>query len=247
MTWWDRIREALFPPAPDYAAIWSEIVPRIAAAQRESWQPVCTESGEGLTHFGGIPALEAGTHWPVCGKCSRLMPLFLQLASADLPQGARDTFPEGLLQVFFCTACMPFEPFSNAALVRVLPDHAQLQQSDERPELLLKSRWVTNWLELPDYPEPGDTPAPEMDLDELEIEALFESGYPRQGDKLLGWPYWIQDPERPSCPECELPMTTLFQLDSNGNLDYMWGDGGVAHMFWCPHHPHAMALVWQCH
>ena len=26
------------------------------------------------------------------------------------------------------------------------------------------------------------------------------------------------------------------QLDSNDNLDLMWGDGGVAHILWCPDH-----------
>jgi uncharacterized protein YwqG len=66
------------------------------------------------------------------------------------------------------------------------------------------------------------------------------------GDKLGGWPHWIQGVEYPSCPRCAARMALVFQLDSNDNLDFMFGDAGVAHVTQCPQHPDVVALAWAC-
>jgi uncharacterized protein YwqG len=41
-------------------------------------------------------------------------------------------------------------------------------------------------------------------------------------------------------------MALVFQLDSNDNLDFMFGDAGVAHVMQCPQHPDVVALAWAC-
>jgi hypothetical protein len=66
------------------------------------------------------------------------------------------------------------------------------------------------------------------------------------GDKLLGWPHWIQGVEYPECPTCEARMEYVFQIDSEKNLPLMWGDGGIAHVTRCPTHREVFALGWAC-
>ena len=247
---WSRIRERLFGPPPDYSAIWADVRDRLSHTRRVAWQPRCEEGHDPnrRSHFGGRPLLSAGAGWPSCGRCRRSMPLLLQVASVELPDEARPAFPTGLLQLFFCIKCFDWEPFSDGVCVRVLEDDAELTvAADDESESSLAERTVVDWKRIDDYPEPGDSATPELGLDELQVESLFEAGYPLQGDKLLGAPYWVQDPERPPCPECEKPMKTLFQLDSNDNLDLMWGDAGVAHVLWCADHQQVLTLVWQCH
>jgi uncharacterized protein YwqG len=41
-------------------------------------------------------------------------------------------------------------------------------------------------------------------------------------------------------------MALVFQLDSEDNLDFMFGDSGVAHVTQCPQHPDIVALAWAC-
>ena len=54
--------------------------------------------------------------------------------------------------------------------------------------------------------------------------------FPHSGEKLGGWPMWVQSVEYPSCPECGAEMTLLFQIDSERNLPYMFGDVGCGHI-----------------
>jgi uncharacterized protein YwqG len=70
---------------------------------------------------------------------------------------------------------------------------------------------------------------------------------PEPGDKLLGWPCWIQAAPRISCPRCKKAMRHVFQIDSETNVPWSWGDAGAAWLFQCPSHPDALALEWQCH
>jgi uncharacterized protein YwqG len=75
---------------------------------------------------------------------------------------------------------------------------------------------------------------------------LYEQDFPKTGDKLLGWPAWIQGIEYPECPDCGDSMKLIFQIDSEDNLDYMFGDVGCAHITQCEKHPHRLAIAWAC-
>ena len=71
--------------------------------------------------------------------------------------------------------------------------------------------------------------------------------YPRGGDKLAGWPRWIQDIEYPNCPICDRIMNQLiFQLDSDDNLPFLWGDAGTGYLVQCREHKDKVAFFWQC-
>lgn len=67
------------------------------------------------------------------------------------------------------------------------------------------------------------------------------------GDKLAGWPTWVQNPEYPSCPRCESQMVYVFQLDSEDNLPYMFVDVGRGHITQCPRHLDVVAFGWACY
>jgi uncharacterized protein YwqG len=66
------------------------------------------------------------------------------------------------------------------------------------------------------------------------------------GDKLGGWPGWIQWPEYPNCRVCEQRMDYVFQIDSQDNLPWMWGDSGCGHIFQCSVHKDVVAFCWAC-
>ena len=75
---------------------------------------------------------------------------------------------------------------------------------------------------------------------------LYEQDFPKTGDKLLGWPAWVQGIEYPECPVCSDSMKFIFQIDSEDNLDYMFGDVGCAHITQCEKHPERLAIAWAC-
>ena len=84
---------------------------------------------------------------------------------------------------------------------------------------------------------------PNLSLDLEVAEAIATAA---TGDKLLGWPSWVQGVEYPRCPRCNQQMSFVFQIDSNDNLDYMFGDAGTAHVTRCSAHPDEFAFGWAC-
>ena len=77
----------------------------------------------------------------------------------------------------------------------------------------------------------------------MEDAAMF----PAEGDKLAGWPYWIQDVEYPKCPTCDRLMDTLiFEFASDDHVPYLWGDVGTGYILQCPEHKEQVAFLWQC-
>lgn len=77
-------------------------------------------------------------------------------------------------------------------------------------------------------------------------EALQEAVPNATGDKLGGWPAWVQGVEYPDCPRCGARMALLFQLDSEENVPWMFGDVGCGHVTRCPAHPDEVAFGWAC-
>ncbi|MEM9769323.1 MAG: pentapeptide repeat-containing protein [Cyanobacteria bacterium P01_D01_bin.71] len=68
-----------------------------------------------------------------------------------------------------------------------------------------------------------------------------------KGDKLAGWPHWVQDVEYPKCPECDRLMDTLvFEFASDDHIPYLWGDVGTGYILQCPDHKEQVAFLWQC-
>jgi len=82
----------------------------------------------------------------------------------------------------------------------------------------------------------------QRDEDRVNEEIFHPSG----GDKLGGWPNWIQSPEYPNCPECGARMQLVFQIDSEDHVPFMFGDVGCGHITQCPTHKHVVTFGWAC-
>ena len=66
------------------------------------------------------------------------------------------------------------------------------------------------------------------------------------GDKLAGWPAWVQGVEYPNCPRCGRRMAHVFQVDSEDHVPFMFGDAGCGHITQCPEHKEVVAFGWAC-
>lgn len=110
---------------------------------------------------------------------------------------------------------------------------------------------ITGWTAVDDYPHYGEYEdlGIELELDEEVEELMMERGIglAREKDKLFGWPYWVQNVEYPSDRKTGKQMELLFQVDSEDNLPYMFGDLGVAHLTQSPDNEEELGFGWACH
>lgn len=221
--------------------------------QRKAWKPL-TGDGDGArsgSKFSGRPWLAKGDPYPLCQNCGKPMPFFLQLNLKDLPGPLLGQFGEGLLQLFYCTGdcetdCEAYFPFAKSTLLRLVDPTGEAEEIDDA--LLVDSfpaKTISGWQEQEDYPNFEESEALGVELSEAEWEAL-EDTYPVPGDKLGGWPHWVQGVEYPACPLCRETMTLVFQLDSEDNLPFMFGDVGCGHITQCKTHKEQVAFGWAC-
>ncbi len=225
--------------------------------QRRTWIPQVIE-GDGSpddSKFSGTPYLGKGETWPCCAHCGEPMPLFLQLNLDRLPQALGNEFGSGLLQLFYCTnsdphcesECEAFFPFSQSTLVRVItPD--TVPQIVELPESAAQFsvQRIIEWEADIDYPNWEEGQECGIQLSDEEWERLADENFPRAGDKLAGWPNWVQGIEYPRCPVCHKDMRCVFQLDSEDHLSYKFGDAGCGHITQCQIHKTHVAFAWAC-
>ena len=229
----------------------------IEPLRRACWLPV-VEDGDGAvtgSKFAGVPYLAEGEAWPVCPNCGNAIQLFLQLNSDELPEESGKPWGDGLLQFFYCTNkkpaceldCAAWSEFAKSVLIRVVPAGDALSAYSEIPVIgAFPPKRIVGWTQTDDLPQYWE----EMQdlgvhLSEADAEELSET-YPREGEKLLGWPYWVQGKEYPNCPECGSEMQLVFQIDSEQSLPYMFGDAGAGHITQCPEHRTVPAFRWAC-
>jgi uncharacterized protein YwqG len=209
-----------------------------------------------------------GEDWPICKGCERPMQFFLQMPLAGLPTdfAARG---DGMLQMFYCSqddgACETWRPFSGTHMVRLLTASASV--ASHPPGLAqLSARSIERWSELVDYPHPEEhgelglvyeydfpnklvsVSCDELGiaLADLDIDVAETIANAEPGDKLGGWPAWVQGVEYPDCPQCGRRMALVLQLDSEDNIPHMFGDVGCGHITQCPDHPQVLAFGWAC-
>ena len=164
-----------------------------------------------------------------------------------------------------------YQPFSECELVRVVepgPHAAQIHEPEE-PKYF-PAKLITGWEQLDDYPrwnEEYEAPLNfdwdyqaemvciesqefgvklEGAMDDLDVEFSKQVTPCHGGDKLAGWPHWIQHVEYPTCPKCNRQMELVFQIDSEDNLPCLLGDGGCGHITQCPKHKDVVAFAWAC-
>jgi len=229
---------------------------KIADHHRRAYIPVVAE-GDGpatASKFSGTPYLAPGEEWPACGNCGRPMQLFVQLADDELPPEARKRIGAGLLlQFFYCTSnephceseCEAFFPHARSTLLRLVPA-GEPSDGAPMPAGMFPPRRIIGWTEAEDYPDPEELDTLGAPLEEDEQDALSDE-FPRGGEKLLGWPLWVQGVGYPQCRVCGAQMGMLFQIDSEQNLPYMFGDLGVGQITQCPEHRTELAFGWACH
>ncbi|WP_309892740.1 DUF1963 domain-containing protein [Archangium sp.] len=258
----------------DAKSILKALQPWRDAHQRIAWLPQ-VKSGPGRaagSRFGGLPWLPRGESHPACDNCDRPLRLLLQLELQSLPEPARQHLGRGLLQVFYCERedceqeCDGWSPFSEAHRVQLVDaTDGDLAAPAGNP---FPPKEISGWKQAEDHPAAAEheelgldfeydfdantvrVRCPEIGLDappigihDLEAETVANA---LMGDKLLGWPHWIQGVEYPECPKCQARMEHVFQLDSENHLPLMWGDAGIAHVTRCPTHREVFALGWAC-
>lgn len=245
------------PVIKDQAAIPATIPAAIARFKRKTWVPVVVDGDGDLqaSKFAGTPWLRQGEEWPRCPNCHQPIQLFLQLNLAQLPEAVHNEFGSGLLQLFYCKSeepmcdvdCQAFFPFAKSVFVRLCVPAGEAQR---RPAAEVREpfapKLIIDWREEDDYPDYTESKELGIELDEAEWQAMWEGGFPRPGDKLGGWPHWVQDVEYPKCPVCAERMRLVFQIDSDDNLPYLFGDVGCAHITQCPTHKEQLAFGWAC-
>ncbi|PWQ94580.1 DUF1963 domain-containing protein [Leucothrix arctica] len=238
--------------------LWSEVEPLVAPYKKETWVPATTKGSTSYlaSKFSGIPALLKGEEWPCCGSCKKPMQLFVQLNSNNLPDSVKGIFGDGLLQAFYCTnsedecdeICESYFPFSKATSARLISlDESELvEHTGNLVEETFPEKQITDWEAQDDYPNWEELEDLGVKLTEEHVSVMREMGFPREKDKLLGWPNWIQGVEYPSCPECNKAMKLVFQIDSEDNLPFMFGDAGCAHITQCEEHKEQLTIAWAC-
>ncbi len=230
----------------------------LSSVRRSAWKPIVQESDGALTasKFAGTPWLGVNEEWPICPNCKKAMQHFLQLNLDELPESLVGKFGTGLLQFFYCTSSEPlcdddcdgWEPFAEMKVVRIVqPSPRSAEVNIPEIENLLPAKLIVGWEEIDDYPTKQEREMYGITIDDEEADFLYENKIITTKDKLGGWPGWIQPLEYPNCPTCNQPMNQfIFQIDSEDNVPYMWGDMGVGYLFQCPNHKEQLAFLWQC-
>lgn len=243
---------------------------------RTAWLPQFDETASGssaiASQFGGLPFLPSGASVPRCENCAAPLRLLLQLNLAELPEEASQRLGPGLLQAFYCESAeceqeeAGWEPLSDIHHARIVPAGAGEAAGTYGEPFPVKA--ITGWRATEDFPHAAEHADVGLEFeyrfDEKKVRVVceslgFESPFvpladlePEQissaqaGDKLFGWPYWVQGPEYPDCPKCRARMRHVFQIDSEQALPVMWGDMGVLTIFQCEKDRDVLTMSWAC-
>lgn len=242
----------------------AELAARLAPWSRPYWKPETVDEDGPVTasKFSGRPWLSPDEVWPICPSCEQPLQLFVQLNTQDFPAEVKDNYGNGLIQLFYCTSseplceddCEAYAPFSESVLARrVEPQAASVGDGvvPSMPEGHFPPKRITGWTAAgTDLPSAEETRillnAAGQTLSESEDDLLWEVTEQTEGDKLGGWPMWVQGVEYPDCPDCGCTMELVMQIDSEDHLPYMFGDLGCGHLTQCPKHPEQLAFAWAC-
>lgn len=167
-----------------------------------------------------------------------------------------------------CYADGGWEAFdTGASLVRVVPPDVELHPRLDVPADGFPAKRVVEWEPFDDVPDVEDQGATGLhrDYDEaarsvrfrceavgLDAKITYEEigdediALAAHGDKLGGWPFWVQGNDLPACPTCGTTMQHVFQVDSEHNVPFMFGDVGTGHITQCPVHHEVVAFAWAC-
>ena len=168
-----------------------------------------------------------------------------------------------------CESFGGWEPFNDAvSCVRIIqPCGHPILSSVPQEAGYFPAQTILEWEAFYDNPDPEEhemlgltysydwdtrtihitCEAPEVHLEGLRDLSLPEEiAISASGDKLGGWPHWIQNRDFPVCPRCGQEMSFVLQIDSHDHLPYMFGDMGLGTLTQCPNHKEVVAFGWAC-
>ena len=145
------------------------------------------------------------------------------------------------------TECNGWDAFSRYQFIRIVqPTNVSATFEIPKIEGLFEPQLIVGWSEVDDYPSLDELYTLGVMLDKDEEDILIDELY-LYSDKLAGWANWVQFPEYPNCPTCNQSMNQfVFQLASEDNIPYAWGDYGEGYIVQCPEHKEQVAFLWQC-
>jgi len=198
---------------------------------------------------GGLPYLPKGAVWPTAPDGRNLF-FLAQLNFAEMPRLA--PFPErGIVQFYIYDDDlygMDFDEGENPDTFRVLyfpeviENEAELQTNfpplrdydllPHHPDVShpLRFRLEEEYMPSTDYQfwqRFGADFFQQFGAQEWSLTDTFNKTVRADGHKVGGYAYFTQDDPR----RADDPMLLLFQLDSDEQMDLMWGDMGVGHFF----------------
>ncbi len=226
--------------------------------KRKAYLPVVSANENTFSDkskIGGFPYLRNEDDWPICPVSRKHMQLFLQLNLEDLP----DKKETGLIQLFYSTTggsesetkLESFFPFSKGNHCRKITTSGV--SAEIKPDIseIFDEKLIVGWEAEDDYPHYEEYYELGIDLEiSDEVYELIEArnmGMCIEKDKLFGWPHWVQSLEYPADRKTETIMELLFQLASEDNLPYMFGDMGIGHLTQSPDNPEELGFGWACH
>jgi len=107
---------------------------------------------------------------------------------------------------------------------------------------VFKEKLIRGWEEKNDAPHCAERELPDMKhlaFKENDDDTLM-------GEKLGGWPHFVQAAEYSNCKDCGKRMQFVFQIDSEKGIKFMFGDCGIAHIYQCAEHRNRITLTWAC-
>jgi uncharacterized protein YwqG len=232
-----------------------------AGLTKKTWVPI-TEKKDGpilSSKFSGKPYLLKNEDWPLCGLCSLPLQLFVQLNLEELPEEKR-IFGKGILQLFFCTN-EENDCYVNDASFEINPPHQLIRiidLSEENKEISVPqnhfpAKLITGWkyvgTEFSYLPSDFNDPNNSVLYFEYESEEsrMISSNMHRiiEGEKIGGYPLFIQCEKGPNCQTCNKEMEFVLQIGSEVNIPFMFGDGGVGQIFICLDHKENIDFFWE--
>ena len=245
---------------PPKVTKFSEILKKFQDLARKTYKPVIGDSTENQSllesKFGGKPFVSEQKYpWPLCIACGDKQKFFLQLNSDTMPANlkVKENYFDGLLQMFYCIECSNYMPFSESQNLRIVENFDlvnSLQITDaSKNEDEFPFKRISGWAEDTDFVHKEEFVEiyKEYQTDYDELNDISENNKTKAGEKFLGWPDWVQGVEYPDCRICKNKMRFLFQVDSEYNIPFMWGDVGCGHIFQCEQHKDEITFTWACH
>lgn len=175
--------------------------------------------------FGGFPHIGTEKEWAICPECRKPMQFFLQLNLEELPEKQG----EGIFQLFYCLE----DYLAKCRLVLKVEEKNDLQlKIDVSP---YPQKEIVGWNVKDDFPHGEDYW--NIDIEDIEDEVIMlmeekGEGEPYLGDKLFGWSAWEQEASYPLDDKTNEEMKLFFQISSEENLPYMFGDDGKFYVFY---------------